>query len=144
MSCLSPDTHVQEIMIQWWKVAPTENLDHNLISAELQSHLNIQILKIHTLHDEDTFQWTHTCLSHSGWRRQQLEQGWEGFIHSLWNHFGHPWDEQGLSNPSWRHWGFPLWDQAWMRAGCRGPKPGGFRPATSQGSVAVSQNGKRD
>lgn len=39
---------------------------------------------------------------------------------------------------------FLLWDQAWMRAGCRGPKPGGFRPATGQGSTAVSQSGKRD
>lgn len=74
--------------------------------------------------------WTHTCLSNCSW---VVWGCWEwgrdggggvGGVHPLWKHFGHPWDERGLSNPSWRRCGFPLWDHVWMRAGCRGPKPG--------------------
>lgn len=81
-----------------------------------------------------THTYQHTRLLHSNWQGQ----------HPLWKHFGHPWDEGGLANPSWLHSGSPLCDQAWMRDGCRGPKPGGFRPATDQRGAAVSQSGQRD
>lgn len=44
----------------------------------------------------------------TGCRKENKGRG-EGqavFVHTLWKHFGHPWDEGGLSNPSWWHWGF--------------------------------------
>lgn len=76
--------------------------------------------------DINTCGHTVTC-PHSSWPgRRGARMGGVSF-NPLWKHFGHPWDERGLSNPSWRHWGFPLLDQAWMRAGCRGPKPGGIQ-----------------